>query len=378
MILHIASDEKFIDIGFRVFEEVKPNGNKLIVVTSKNEVKFVKKSPFEQRTPKEVGTKEFSLFIEDFEGVVLHSLSYLNIKFPPHIKVVWIGFGFDYYNLIYKNTDALLLPETLHLKQTLTSNNGWKQKLKQFPLACKINDFIKGKIPLLEFINRIDFFAPVLNSEYDLVAKAIPNFIPNFIDWNYGTLEDDWLYGFENKTITGNNILVGNSATYENNHLEVFQLLTALSVKDKNIICSLSYGNEKYKNAIDNYGKNKFGQQFNSLSDFMPIKEYIELLSSCSVVIMNHIRQQALGNIIIMLYFGATVFLRKENPIYTLLNSNGAKVYSIEDLEKNQTMINKKITKEELSINRDVLRKHWSRDVIKENTKILIDKITSN
>ena len=109
----------------------------------------------------------------------------------------------------------------------------------------------------------------------------------------------------------------------------------------------------------------------------MTIDEYINTLSSCSVVIMNHIRQQGLGNIIIMLYLGARVFLRKENPIYGFFKNEGAKIFSIEDLELNRELISEKITEEELIINRNILRKHWSRDVIQQKTKLLIDKITS-
>ena len=377
MILHIATDEKFIDTGFRVFEEVNPGGNKFIVITSEDKVNFVKKSIFEKRTRKELSTKEFSKYVEGFSAVVLHSLSFLNIRLPTSVKVLWIGFGFDYYDLIYKKPNSLLLPKTTESKESLNKYVRFKTLLKKYPFFWMINRLITGDSSKLKVIDKIDFFAPVLNSEYDLVANAVPNFKPNFIDWNYGTLEDDLLKGFEKKTIIGNNILIGNSAAYENNHLETFQLLRLLDIKDRDLIYPLSYGSLENKNEVLRIGDNLFGDKFNALTNFMPIDEYINTLSSCSILIMNHIRQQGLGNIIIMLYLGAKVFLRKENPIYTFFKNEGAKIYSIEDLELNKALIVEKITEDELLINRNILRKYWSRNVIQEKTKILIDKITS-
>lgn len=380
MILHIASDEKFIDSGFRVFEEVSPNENKLIIVTSENKVNFVKKSPFNTFTPNELQAKEFTRYLEGVTAVVFHSLSFLNVRVPPHVKTLWIGFGFDYYDLIYKNPNALFLPSTQKLKESLIQEyrvNKVKAAFKKIPFLHSLNKRLKGHITKLEFINQIDYFAPVLNSEYDLVVNSISNFNPEFIDWNYGTLEDDLLKGFEEKTVTGSNILVGNSATYANNHLEAFDLLGLLDTTNKDIICPLSYGVDAYRDEICSVGNKLFNSQFNALTGFMPIDEYINILSSCSIVIMNHIRQQALGNIIIMLYLGAKVFLRKENPVYIFFKNEGAKIYSIEALEKNSELINDKITEEDIALNKSILRKYWSRNVIQEKTKVLINKITS-
>ncbi len=39
--------------------------------------------------------------------------------------------------------------------------------------------------------NKIDYFSPVLYEDYLLVKNKFKNFKPKYIDWNYGTLEDD-------------------------------------------------------------------------------------------------------------------------------------------------------------------------------------------
>lgn len=318
MILHIATDQKFIDTGFRLFEEVSPGMNKLIVITPEDKVNFIKNTPFDKLTENELHSKEFNRYLEGVTAVVFHSLRSLHVNLPSNIKVLWIGFGFDYYNLIYRNQNNLLLSKTIELKKSLNKDGYVKKLLKSIPFSKEINQIIKERSKL-KFINKVDFFSPVLNSEYDLVVDAVSNFSPIFIDWNYGTLEDDLLKGFEEKRINGDNILVGNSATYTNNHLEAFELLSLMGIKNKEIICPLSYGSDKYKNEICKIGEDFFGCQFHALTGFMPIEEYINTLSSCSIVIMNHIRQQALGNIIIMLYLGAKVFLKKRKSDLYLL-----------------------------------------------------------
>jgi hypothetical protein len=45
------------------------------------------------------------------------------------------------------------------------------------------------------------------------------------------------------KVKLGNNILIGNSSSYSNNHLEVFEHLKTFDLEDKKLIVPLSYGN---------------------------------------------------------------------------------------------------------------------------------------
>ena len=375
MILHIATDEKFIDAAFRVFEKVKPGENKLIIVTSEDELNFVKKSPFEGRTINELRSKEFTEYLQEFSAIILHSLSFFNINFPINVKVLWIGFGFDYYDLIYSKRSSLLMPKTIELNRSLNRKSSLKKLVKLIPFSKKLYALIRGNRSKLKVINEIHFFAPVLKSEYESVANVVNSLRPDFIDWNYGTLEDDHIKGFEDKRVFGNNILIGNSASYENNHLEAFDLLRECNIKGRDLVCPLSYGDSKYQNKVCRAASHIFGERFNALTRFMPIDEYIKILSSCSVVIMNHIRQQALGNIITMLYLGSTVFLRDENPIYKFLISEGVKIFSIQDLEINCDLIDYQICDEELKVNRNILNKHWSREVIEEKTRLLINEI---
>ena len=241
-----------------------------------------------------------------------------------------------------------------------------------------IKDMYYGKIQKTEMINRINYFSPVLYEDYALVRKSIPDLKPKFLSWNYGSLEDDLIFGYENASVSGNNILIGNSATYENNHLDAFELLAKLVLSDKKIIVPLSYGNTRYRDIVSKRGKKLWGDSCIPIADFMPIQDYVNLVKSCSVVIMNHIRQQALGNIAIMMHLGATVFLRKQNPIYGFFKEEGAHIYAFDDLINNHELINIRLSNSEVEANRTILRKHWSRDAIHVKTRNLIKRVMAD
>lgn len=49
----------------------------------------------------------------------------------------------------------------------------------------------------------------------------------------------------------------------------------------------------------------------------------MRIIEGCSIVVMNHIRQQALGNIVIALCSGARVFLNPKSPINRAMKRMG-------------------------------------------------------
>jgi dTDP-N-acetylfucosamine:lipid II N-acetylfucosaminyltransferase len=57
-------------------------------------------------------------------------------------------------------------------------------------------------------------------------------------------------------------------------------------------------------------------------------------LSSVDVGLFNHDRQQALGNIFSLLYFGKKVYIKNDITTWDFLTSKGITVYNIYDLDK--------------------------------------------
>lgn len=130
------------------------------------------------------------------------------------------------------------------------------------------------------------------------------------------------------------NILLGNSSTPECQYEKAIDML--LPFKHKNILvrCVLSYPqkNVEYRNYVIQYGKEKLGNKFVPLTDFMTYEEYTEMLAGIDIAIFNHNRQQALGNIASLLYLGKRVFINPDNACKEYFESMGAKVFSTKEL----------------------------------------------
>lgn len=370
VILHIGIDSPFIDIAYHIFEEVNPSNNEFIFIGEKRNFVYIKETPVKLISKKLYLSKNFAESLGKYDMIIFHYLDDLKLQIIPNIpfnvKIVWIGWGADYYDLITNhNKKKLFLP----LTKSLYEKNS--KKFNNIIKIIKINHFF-NKTNKNEIVNQIDYFSPVLFEDYELIKKVLPHFKPKYIPWNYGSLEDDLIKGFENYSISGNNILVGNNATYENNHLDAFEFLSRINTDKRMIISPLSYGNPIYRDDIIKYGKIYWGDRFIPLVDFLPIEDYNKIIGSCSVVIMDHIRQQALGNIISMMYFGAKIFLNENSPVFHFFKKEGALIFSIEELESE---MEKRLNDSQIEHNRCVLLKYWGRKKILANTRSLIDTV---
>ena len=109
--------------------------------------------------------------------------------------------------------------------------------------------------------------------------------------------------------------------------MEAIEILKKLDLKNNNIVTPLSYGNKEYANQIEEIGKQEIGKRFMPLTEFLPLNEYQKILQSCGIVIMNHYRQQAVGNVLNALYLGAKVYLSNNNTLYHYLRRIGCHVF---------------------------------------------------
>lgn len=363
-ILHLAKDEKFIDMGVEAFERVFPGRNDLYIRTNKK-LKYVKKI-----IPKKIVGRFETLVgvskndFKNYDVVILHSLHkkwFRSIlKIPKEIPVVWIGWGFDYYDIIFESRNALLLEKTRNVVNQL------KSKKKGI-----LEDLLKPSKPSV--INRINFFSPVIPEEFQMTKqKCLTNHFPDQCFWNYGNLEDNYTLNLSSDWVEGHSILLGNSASDTNNHLDVFDYLKE---SQQRIVMPLSYGNLKYRDQVIVEAQSRFGKQAVCLVDFMPLDQYLKLISECGYVIMNHVRQQGLGNIITMLYLGAKIFLREENPVYQYLTSRGAVVFKISDIAKSPDSLQTPLNDEQRKINRNIMIEDWCKKTADKKTRALIELV---
>lgn len=368
-ILHLINDTVFIDTAISSFEEVLPRGNEFLHIGNKNKFHLIKNNQVKQVPRRLIFRAKFRNYLKSFDAIIFHSFSRFEyfvvaLLAPAKTKKMWIGWGFDYYNLVYKE-EELLKTETLNLYRMSCPNKLKKTLLK----------YAKGKVrELLNFLVRkkgiqcIDFFSPVIYEDYKLVINKNPWIKAEYLAWNYGVANR-----MQSKNIfCGENILVGNSASYTNNHVEVFRILARCDLAGRKIICPLNYGDEQYARYIITLGKELFGKAFTPLTEFMDFNDYVALLSSCTLVFMNHLRQQATGNIYIAIMSGAKVFLDPLNPLFKHYVNLGLKVFSIHDFDQ---VSFSRLSEEDVQHNRTILKKASSKEMILEKTFNVIKRL---
>jgi dTDP-N-acetylfucosamine:lipid II N-acetylfucosaminyltransferase len=378
-ILHLAPDEKFIPFFDSVFSTLPGVANRYLIEANKQE-------PFKHVNGLDVwrvvGRDYFSSeeLMEDLrwaDSLIVHYLGIngarMILKAPAGVAIVWSGWGGDYYKFLPGRERALLGEETLQLIKKLRMP---KQSLKDkfLSIARSIKHWLLEKVVVTPALSHVNFFSAPIKNDYVQLRNALGKKFPaEYIQLNYGSVEQTFLVGEEH--IHGNNILVGNSAAITNNHLEIFTMLAVQDLGARKMIIPLSYGPTEYRDAVIERGRSIFGDHILPIRDYMPLADYNNLISECSVVIMNHRRQQALGNIGAMLYRGAKVFLEPNSPVYVFLKAHGAHVFSNSILSNRNDEVFAPLDNMQISTNRKILDSIWGHDAVLNNANVFIKRV---
>jgi len=245
---------------------------------------------------------------------------------PP--KVVWFMWGGDGYHL-GKFYNDFLLPKTKALKWKLGfkqfRKGGWKDLGKM--LLGSMSDYIYPNNEVLKAIRKADFIVPVIPQDYELLTSRY-DLNAQLFHLNY--VNDAFVTHPEVHESQSKNILLGNSAHYSNNHIEVIDKLAAENLEDRQVIIPISYGDKVYGRYIKNYAHDLLGDNVRVLDSYLPLDEYRALIDSCDTVIMNQCRQQAVGNLIIALWFEKTIYLNKSSGLFDYMMDNNFHILDID------------------------------------------------
>ncbi len=344
-ILHLVKDDKFCDGTIKAFDTDRRliNRGALVVNNPNYHFTYIQQHDRIDILWNKKMVKQ-CLQSQDYDVLFIHALtpSVINVfRFIPHNKIViWWSWGYDLYGG-FMGMDAIVhlnkyKPKTLLLNPEAGVTFKDKLRCVQYGLINFIN-----KKRLNKIIPRIDYFCPVLHSEYKRM-RTVPGFkakefyIPNSFPY---CISD--IIPLSNKGA----ILLGNSATYTNNHLDVWADIKSYIPTGRTIIVPISYGNKQYAKILKKEIKSdKHDIQF--LESLIPRSEYFNLLKSCSFAVFGVIRQQAMGNVYQCVQNGTKVFLYKESIVYEDLKNEGFVVYAIEDMDASS--VNKPLTEEEI------------------------------
>src|ERR1035437_561342 len=390
-ILHLIIDHQFFDFIYKDFQEVEGVENRYVALVGTRVQHFnhIGHIPLWRIAGAEyVNSPQVTEDLEWCDVLLVHwwhsAAASVVAKAPDSVIVVWSGWGGDYYDLLSGEEASLYgdktkqLLQQMQLQQTVAAHKKWihnslhriKKIVKCTLGRAKDRDSVDKNL----LINRFDYFSAPIPDDYRLLKRALgTKFRAKYIQLNYGSVEEEFMPG--QCDISGNDILLGNSATGTNNHLEIINLLSSIDIEDRKVIVPLSYGSQSYGDEIDKCGRKLLGNHFVPIRNLMSLEQYNALISSCSIAIMNHRRQQALGNIGTMLYRGAKVFLDEKGVVYKFFKRKGACVFSVHEIAERGSAAFTPLSKSEKERNIEVLNQIWGHDTVIDNVHKFADRM---
>jgi len=272
-ILHIIIDDKFFDEVYETFEKDNRFSNEaLLIVPRKDYVIQRIKSIDKVRVMWNKDLIKQLLLGGNYNALFFHSLSsdrwWLFDYIPVDKIVIWWALGFDLY---YGNLGLVpLLDFNLYKDKTkslIQTNKGILSWLHFVLNRCSLKCF-NIKKQKIKVLRRINYFVPVLPLEFLLMTEANTEFHAK--EFYFKNVPIKWSH--TQKDSQGD-IMIGNSATYSNNHLDVWDVIGKSGVIDRRLIVPLSYGIRKYASKL----KLILTSQFNEvviLDEMIPIDYY--------------------------------------------------------------------------------------------------------
>lgn len=365
MLLHLLWDEKITHRIIKTFETVFPGGNEFIYwYDASNRQHFA-----HEGTHCHVIHDQEDCPVIDYSKVskvVIHGLDYYKVQFcrkhiSSEIPVYWVLWGAELYNMLlfnrgyrlyYKDSPPITLKGRVGLFLKRLGLNSATDK-------TKLGFFKDRSVTMV--CSRVEY--DLFRSYYPKETLTLQN-EPDYFYYPIDEILGDELMGAE---AHGDVILVGNSASWTNNHEYVFDYLKKLRPEGKMIVTPLNYGgNDQYVGKISELGKKYFGDFYTPLTTYLPLKEYNKLMTRAEVCIYGSWRQEAMGNIVVALYLGAKVFMSDKSPLYCELKRKGLYLYKLEDIS--QQSLDTPLSPEQKSYNRNLLISTNTWDRLKDIT----------
>lgn len=348
MNLHLMTEGKFVERFVRFVNKYYPDGENYFYV-------YYREPEEEQRTQLSFDNLEYTndlfdavdlsrvgdgkVFVHSF--YLIHTIKYCNylVKQIPANQIVLIIYGADLYNNRYILMDNFLHPGI------------WLQEYNKKRMIKGISNFMTFASPDYELMNK---WYGAKGHQYDCLYPSNANI--------------ELLSGLRSEVRDNGpiKILLGNSATVTNKHIEALDWLSKYREEDIMIICPLSYGDMNYAHKVEDKGKRYFGNKFRPIYEYMSIDDYSRMLNDVDIAIYNNNRQQATGNIEILGYLGKKIFVRSDTTTWQhYVGRDNCVFYDTKCIDAMD--FNEFISKneDEISINKKYFEKVWDDSYIK-------------
>jgi len=268
--------------------------------------------------------------------VILYDLdkvkSKIVLKLPHDIRIAWRFFGYELYGK--------------QLLSYISKNSRLVLGINKIPLHKHFINILRKGFNLIKYgrqddglfynaIKRITYFLALSPEEYDDLANHwddLPEFLklplavipnnPNALNLN---IEKE-----RKKPV----VIIGNSKSVYNNHLDIIRLIDQESNKyNFNFTILFNYGQENnYSDAVRKATSQK--NYYTIVEEFIPFEDFNFLYKKATALVINGYRQMALFNIFLGLQNGVKIYLNNRNIILQWLAKEGFYVFTVEDFVK--------------------------------------------
>ena len=158
-------------------------------------------------------------------------------------------------------------------------------------------------------------------------------------------------------------ILVGNSATKSNHHMECIKKLRKVMNSNVRFYFPLSYGDKEYAQKIINYAQKELPNRCVFLTEYMSYEQYINLLCEMNIGLFLCDRQQAMGNIRSMLYLGCKVYIKKNTSMWDYFTKElGCKLFDADHMLEDNFIGGRVQNQEKLWFNHKKMEQYYQQE----------------
>lgn len=370
-VLHLVDDEKIINRVRNLFEEALPGKSLfLCFLNTKGDAQLVKPSENtffvrDNRMPEGVD-------LSSVKKVIIHFLNYPKILFyttyiRQQLPTYWVIWGSDIYNdLLYSKGYKLYYRAFYYYR------SNWRKLIYDALVRIRLKPDLRRSI--LEFIRQHVTHFVSTKEEFELMYRYYRKEMQGKMTGEFFYYPIDDILGKDllNAKAKGNVILLGNSASFTNNHAYAMKFLAQAGVGDKCIKTPISYGGSPaYRTHIKRMGSRLFDKQYEPIEYFMPLEDYNRLMSSAEVYVYGNWRQEAFGNIVIALYLGAKVFLSNKSILLEALKRKGVVLFELEKMTSESLLV--PLSEEEKLANRNLMIRMFNKERHREIIRNLWD-----
>lgn len=341
MNLHFIIDNtysrKFLDFTNKNFDT---KNNKFILITYQ-EIKYIDVTKYDNLQvifyKKEMlfqYTREFKYILNEmgkYKKIFVHYLTDLVVSiilaYKKPVEYNWMLWGADFYCISDIKLMQMHSRELVQSRKIISIN-----RLKDWIKLYRRKEAIK-KINYVLTWNKGDF--QIIKNSVKTSAEMRYCFYPSPVDYeSLSQINDKAELKAELKHEYDYVIQVGNSGDPTNNHIEILiQLKRIINNENIAVLCPLSYGDKFYINKLILKGKELLGDRFIPLTEYLSPNEYKDILSQIDIAIMNHNRQQGVGNIWALLYLKKKVYINGYVTTYNTFKEHGLAIYDTVDLK---------------------------------------------